>query len=59
MRTKVRLNGETSDKYSSKFPTPGLTCRKQMPDPGNKYSWECPTNARGGGGGVTMELIET
>jgi hypothetical protein len=26
---------------------------KQMPDPGNKYSWKCPTNSRGGGGGGT------
>ena len=44
VRTKIRLNGETSDKYIRLFifeqishPS-GLTGRKQMPDPGNKYS---------------------
>ena len=51
---------------AEQIPHPGANQQKAiMPDPGNKYSWKCPTNARGGMGthgidwDITSQAIHT
>ena len=62
LRTKIRLNGETSDKYSTFYPEqiphPGANLQKANARPWEQVQLKMP-DKRPGGGWAPMELIET